>query len=121
MKVRRLDQNHDWSFGSGICNYAQESEAIAQTVKCKLLSITNDWFLDFQHGINWPKYLRKNPNFRAMELEIKQAVLKTSGVTEITDFDMQFDVDTRRCIVTVEYADKYNKQIKVSADVTGNR
>ena len=30
VKVRRLDKNHDWTFGQGFANYASESEAIAQ-------------------------------------------------------------------------------------------
>ena len=53
VRVRRLDKNHDWTFGQGFSNYASESEAIAQNVQTRLWSFTNDWFLDLEHGLPW--------------------------------------------------------------------
>ena len=52
-RVRRLDKNHDWTFGQGFSNYATESDAIAQNVQTRLWSFANDWFLDLEHGLPW--------------------------------------------------------------------
>ncbi len=44
MRVRRLDDNHDWTFGKGRADYAGESEGIRQSVITRLLSLYRDWF-----------------------------------------------------------------------------
>lgn len=59
MKVRRLDDNHDWTFGSGRADYATQSEAISQSVLTGLLSLRNDWFLNPDHGLRWIDYLKR--------------------------------------------------------------
>ena len=51
MIVRQLDDNHDWTFGHGLGNYLDSSEAIAQCVKTKLLALKRDWFLNREDGI----------------------------------------------------------------------
>ena len=57
-RVRRLNKEHDWTFGQGFSNYATESDAIAQNVQTRLWSFANDWFLDLEHGLPWGKYGR---------------------------------------------------------------
>jgi hypothetical protein len=114
MRVRRLDGNHDWTFGNSRNDYATKSEAIAQSVKTRLLSLRNDWFLNTDHGIRWFDYLRKNPNLMAMESELKSAVLNTEGVTEITYFDIKIGADNRQSLVEITYIDIYGYKNEVS-------
>lgn len=120
MKVRRLDNNHDWTFGSGRADYATKSEAISQSVLTRLLSLRNDWFLNTEHGVRWFDYLRKNPNLIAMETEIKGTVLNTDGVEQITNFDIQLNPDTRRFTISVTYIDIYGKESEVNTDAPNN-
>ncbi|CAQ85184.1 MULTISPECIES: hypothetical protein [Photorhabdus] len=120
MRVRRLDNNHDWTFGNGRSDYATKSEAIAQCVQTRLLSLRNDWFLDSDHGVRWFDYLKKNPNILAMESELKTTVLKTEGVTEITAFDIIIDIDSRGSLVTVTYIDIYGNKKEVNTDAPSN-
>jgi len=120
MRVRRLDENHDWVFGVGRSSYERGSNAIAQCVKTRLLSLRNDWFLNTGHGITWFDYLRKNPDLRTMEIELKSAVLKTEGVTELTGFDININPNTRKCIIQVTYVDKYNNNSEVLVNAPGN-
>ncbi|MDE9549513.1 hypothetical protein [Xenorhabdus bovienii] len=115
MRVRRLDDNHDWTFGCGRSDYATQSEAIAQSVKTRLLSLFNDWFLNPDHGVRWFDYLRKNPNLMMMESELKTTVLNTDGVAEITRFDIQLN-ENRKTVVIVEYIDSYGNRNEVNAD-----
>nr|DAR65334.1 MAG TPA: hypothetical protein [Caudoviricetes sp.] len=57
MKVRAIDSEGDWLLG-----HKKDSAAIAQHVKTQILSLYNDWFLDFENGVKWFNYLAKNPN-----------------------------------------------------------
>jgi hypothetical protein len=107
MRVRRLDAGGDWSFGSGRNSYANGSEAIAQCVKTRLLSLHNDWFLNRDDGIKWFNYLRKNPDLRAMEVELKSTVLKTFGVDTLLSFDIKIPEGMRTAVITVVYLDIY--------------
>lgn len=120
MRVRRLDGDHDWTFGGGISDYATESEAIAQSIRTQLLSLYGDWFLNREHGVHWQNYLKKNPNIREMETEIKKVVLNTTGVEKLTDFSIYLDPDTRKITVTINYVDIYGKESEVSTNAPSN-
>lgn len=117
MKVRRLDNNHDWTFGSSLANYATTSEAIKQCVKTILLSFRENWFLDEDHGINWWAYFTKNPNVSAMEADLKRNILNVEGVASLQRLDLQLNTITREMIITVRYTDIYSTQNTVITNV----
>lgn len=121
MRVRRLNKNGDWTFGSGRSNYATGSEAIYQCVLTALLSFRGDWFLDLDHGIPWFNYLRKNPDLMAMENSVKGAILGVTGVERITEFDINLNPDTRVATVSVSYIDTFGLENGVTTDVNDNR
>ena len=97
LKVRRLDKNHDWTFGQGFANYATESEAIAQNVQTRLWSFTNDWFLDLEHGLPWLEH-----------------VLQTDGVSKITNYESNLDAKTRKLTIDITYLDIYGAENSAS-------
>lgn len=121
MKVRRLDKNHDWSFGSGLVNYAKESEAIKQCVKTILLSFRFNWHLDEDHGINWWAYFTKNPNVPVMEADIKRHILEIEGVASLQELNLQLNTITREMVITIRYTDIYNTQQVVIENVVNYR
>ncbi|WP_308568054.1 hypothetical protein [uncultured Providencia sp.] len=121
MKVRRLDDNHDWTFGNGRADYATMSEAISQSVLTKLLSLRHDWFLDLEHGLRWLDYLKKNPNLIAMESAIKSQILNVDGVVRITAFDIQLNPDPRKFTISATYIDIYGNKNEVNTDAPNNR
>lgn len=106
MKVRALDENHDWSMGHKL-----KSEAIAQNVKTQILSLFNDWFLDFENGIKWFDYLTKNTNLNKMRDEIKKQILKADGVVSLETLNI--NLVERKAIIQVQYSDIYNENLKV--------
>lgn len=120
MKARRLDKNHDWSFGSSQANYAKESEAVKQCVKTKLLSFKFNWHLDEDHGVNWWAYFVKNPNVSVMESDIKRNILEIEGVASLQELNLQLNTITRQMIVTVRYTDIYNTRQMVIEYVGDN-
>lgn len=110
MQVRRLDHNHDWTFGNGINSYCTQSEAVAQMVKTRLWSFANDWFLDLEHGLPWLEKMGKAVNLQALELRIKRQVLETQGVKELTAYQSQFDAESRSLTVSIDYVDIYGQK-----------
>lgn len=118
MKVRRLDSNHDWTFGSGFANYLTGSDATRQCIQTILLSFRFNWFLDEDHGINWFGYFVKNPDVPVMEDDIKRHILAVEGVAELRDLNLQLNTITRQMIITVRYTDIYNITQTVITSVT---
>ncbi|MFQ1006032.1 hypothetical protein [Gilliamella sp. CG22] len=121
MKVRELDNNHDWTFGQGLANYLHQSDAIAQCVKTKLLSLKKDWFLDRNDGIAWFDYLAKNPNTKQLEIDIKKQIFNIEGVISIDEFDILLDSEMREFLIQITYTDKFNNSNEASFNVTDNR
>jgi hypothetical protein len=116
MRVRRLDNEEDWSFGRGLNSYANNSEAIAQCVKTRLLSLHNDWFLNRDDGVKWFNYLCKKPDLRTMEVELKSTVLNTYGVETILNFDIKIPEGIRTAVITVGYLDRYGSEKGVTTN-----
>lgn len=110
MRVRRLDDAHDWTFGQGYSNYANQSEAIAQSVQTRLWSFENDWFLDLEHGLPWLEKMERHANSLELEMALKKQVLETEGVIKITDYHAFLDPDTRRLEINISYEDRYHNQ-----------
>jgi hypothetical protein len=114
IRVRRLDKNHDWTFGRGRANYAKESESIAQRVKTILLSFEGDWFLDLEHGIPWLQSFERPGDFARIEREVKRKILLVDGVERVNGFVMAFDRDTRRLTITTNITDEYGNETMVT-------
>ena len=111
MATRRLDKNHDWTFGQGLNNYALASEEVAQSVKCRLWSFRNDWFMKPAHGVPYFDLMGRNIDLQQIETELRNAVLETVGVKEINSYFADLNRETRALTVTIEYTDVYaNKQ-----------
>ncbi|MEE3609710.1 hypothetical protein ACLQ90_11845 [Avibacterium paragallinarum] len=114
IKVRRLDHNHDWTFGQGRANYADHSEGIAQNVQCRLWSFANDWFLDLDHGLPWIEKMGRSVDLSELEMQVKKQVLETEGVKQITHYQSRFDPNTRKLTLSINYLDIYGLEHRVS-------
>lgn len=110
MRNRRLDNNHDWTFGQGRNNYCNASEAIAQRVKCRLWSFVNDWFLDVDFGLPWIEKLETRNGVNEIVLMVKNQVLNTDGVVEVSECTPSFNSETRKLTISVSYIDQYGNQ-----------
>lgn len=102
MKVRAIDSEGDWLLG-----HKADSVAIAQNVKTQILSLYNDWFLDFENGVRWFNYLSKNPNTDKMRDEIKRQILSVEGVSSLGILNIS--TNERRATIEVQYRDIYDE------------
>nr|DAS27880.1 MAG TPA: hypothetical protein [Caudoviricetes sp.] len=110
MKVRAIDSEGDWLLG-----HKADSAAIAQNVKTQILSLYNDWFLDFENGVRWFNYLSKNPNTDKMRDEIKRQILSVEGVSSLEILNI--NLNERKATIEVQYRDIYdeNQRLLINA------
>jgi hypothetical protein len=102
VKVRAIDSEGDWLLG-----HKADSAAIAQNVKTQILSLYNDWFLDFENGVKWFNYLAKNPNTDKMRDEIKRQILSVEGVSSLEILNI--NLNERKAAIEVQYRDIYDE------------
>ena len=102
MKVRAIDSEGDWLLGHKV-----DSATIAQNVKTQILSLYNDWFLDFENGVRWFNYLSKNPNTDKMRDEIKRQILSVEGVSSLEILNI--NTNERKATIEVQYRDIYDE------------
>lgn len=99
MIVRSLDSSGDWNFGRGKSDYLTGNDAIAQSVKTKVLSFLNDCFFAPDDGIDWFYFLGAK-NITGLELKIRETILSVKGVTKLLSVTTGLD-ETRK--LTVSY------------------
>lgn len=117
MLVRRIDGNHDMTFGHGIADMAVEAEACAQNVKTRLLLLQQEWFLDTDAGVPWRQDIMVKPaNLALAESIVKRTILETEDVSELRSFSITFDRNTRRLTISATVANIYGSvaNIKVT-------
>lgn len=119
MKVRKLDNNNDMTFGSGNLNFHQDSiEGVAQNVYTVLSLWLGEWFLDTTAGTDWAgKCLGKNTT-RSAENEIRRAVLGTDGVKEIVSLNTIYNRTNRQLTVDMSINTLFgNTSISITKEI----
>lgn len=108
MRYRKLDSVDDYSFGQGQVNfYKDDPIGVAQAVVTRLRLWLSEWFLDNEEGMPWVQgVLGKNDKTTA-DSTIRQHILETQGVLEITEYDSQLDPDNRKLSVQIEISTIY--------------
>lgn len=106
--TRRLDANHDMTFGSGLANFAVDAEATAQNVRTRLQTLQGEWFLDTTAGVPYlnnatvSKAITDKPADPAWADAVIQAeILDTDGVQAITSYSSVFNRSKRTFAVAV--------------------
>lgn len=95
MRYRQLDVDGDYVIGGAQAFLVDTPEAVAQAVKTRLNLIRGEWFVDTSAGMPWQDVVGKNTRGTA-DIEIRQCILGTQGVTEISGYSSTLDVEARR-------------------------
>lgn len=97
-----LDKDtHDLYFSSSDIHVVNDLDSVEQSLKVRLLFYLREWFLDTTSGV--PYYddvLVKNPNVPDIENILKSKIIDTENVTEILEFNSEFDNSTRQLSIT---------------------
>lgn len=101
MKYRRLDAAGDYSFGSGNRDFLQDTpETVAQAVLTRLRLFRAEWFLDTEEGTPYQAAILGKNNKSTADAALRERILGTQGVEELTAFDSVLDVELRTLSVS---------------------
>lgn len=88
MKVRKIDDNGDWTFGQSKANYIDGAEAIRQNVATNIKMFTDDWFLDVDKNIDWFSILGNKNNKEIISNEVDRVTRETFGVVNVISIEV---------------------------------
>ena len=108
MKYRKLDSNGDYTLGTPADFHINTPEAVAQAVKTRLALWAGEWFLNVTEGMPWnEQVLGKRLSGKNYDTTIRQRILGTDGVSEISDYSSSIDPDTRALSVSATITTAY--------------
>lgn len=109
MRVRLIDVNNDWVFGSQQASYATKATAVALDIKLKLQEWYGDCFFALQNGIPWKTRLGSHNQKDLLDSEIFEIASNVEGVLAIQDFQSQ--VIDRRYKATFNVLQSYSTEL----------
>lgn len=107
MRYRKLDAAGDYTLGSGQDFLVDSPEAVAQAVRTRLALSLGEWFADTSDGMPWDTEVLGKYTALTRDAVIKDRILGTPGVTEITEYSSTFDGNTRRLVVAAAITTAY--------------
>lgn len=110
MKFRNIDENNDWTFGSGINNYAQNSDAVRLLVKTRLKEWLNDCFFNLTAGVDYVNRLGSKNQESLLEEDLRNIILQTEGVGKLKSFS--FEVNNREFSAQYDIITIYSEEFK---------
>lgn len=79
------------------------AEAVAQTIRNRLLFIKGEWFLDTTEGVPYfDDIWVVNPDLSLIRAIFKKVIRETDGVADVIDLDLALDRETRELTVNFE-------------------
>ncbi len=101
MRYRKLDADGDYVFGGQQADFYRDSpEAVAQAVLTRLRLLRGEWFLDTTEGMPWLTEVLGKYTTSTADAAIRQRILTTPGVTELTAYSSTYDAETRTLSVS---------------------
>jgi hypothetical protein len=115
MTYRQLDTNGDFTFGSGLANYLQNStDAVVQAVQTRFKLWEGEWFLDITEGTPYMSGMLGKYTQETIDQLIKKRILETQGVDSILYYQGIYNGNDRSYIVSATISTIYG-----TADITG--
>lgn len=100
MRYRKLDADGDYVFGGQQADFlTNEPEAVAQAVLTRLRLLRGEWFLDVTEGMPWATDVLGKYTGGTYDAAIRQCILGTRGVAEMTGYASAVDAETRALTV----------------------
>lgn len=99
MRYRMLDSDGDYSFGRGQQNITYGTYAVAQAIKTRLMLLQGEWWEDTEEGL--PLFQQivghtgSEKNKDIVDSLIKERIINTPNVLNISNFTSTFDSKTR--------------------------
>lgn len=112
------EETHDIDLAAGDLPIASGSALIAQNIKQRLLLLFGEHFLDTSQGVPYKEQiLRKNPDIQVASSILKERILGTEGVGQLTNFSLSIDPAARKCFIyfraVTEAGETISQQVEV--------
>ena len=105
IRVRRLDENWDPVYGSGVDDYLFDQEAVMQIIQSRLRLWQEEWWENLKEGLPmFQRILGKLGTSKAIvDRLIQNRILGSPYVISVTKFVSEFNGESRRyeCEATV--------------------
>jgi hypothetical protein len=105
IRVRRLDENWEPSYGNGQNDYIVDGEAVIQIIQSRLRLWMAEWWENLEEGLPmWQKILGVKGSQKIIaDRLIQKRIVETPYVTGIVSFVSSFNVESReyQCLATV--------------------
>ena len=96
MSSFQLDNEGELQITNNSLTLTEGVEAIRQHLKARFQLFLGEWFLDTDIGVPWFRdILIKKPSFVVVQEILKNTVLDTPGVLELTAFEFDFNSTIR--------------------------
>lgn len=110
MRYRKWTDNGDIQMGHGGADYwTDDPRGVAQAVVSRLRLLREEWFLDLAEGTPYVGGVFGKHTRESYDLVIRDRILGTEGVTEITSYESSYDGDTRALTITVSINTEYGE------------
>lgn len=120
MRYRKLTSDNDYTFGNGQKDFYRDvPEAVGQSVKTRLLLWLGEWFLDIESGTQYMQGILGNHSLEEANVTIQTRAVKTTGVTDLYDYESAKNPDTRAMTATFKIDTIYGPT-QVQLDNYGN-
>ncbi len=108
MKYRKLDAAGDFAFGHQQSDYWNNvPDAVSQAVLTRLQLFTGEWFLDTSDGTPWRTEVLGKYTLQTYDAVIKDRILNTPGVTQITGYSSLFNGQKRSLTISATISTIY--------------
>jgi len=108
VRYRKLDESRDMTFGAQQSDFYRDvPEAPAQAVLTRLGLFSGEWFLDAVEGTPYQGGVLGKYTAESAEPVIRDRILNAQGVTGISEYDQQFNGDTRTLNVSASITTIY--------------
>lgn len=115
MIYRQLDRNGDFTFGSGLSNYLQNStDTVVQAVITRLKLWAGEWFIDTTEGTPYMSGILGKYTQETADQLIKMRISETDGVVSIDSYQVIYDGNDRSYSISATITTIYG-----TADITG--
>ncbi len=114
---RALDSKNDLIIRNGSIKLVSDGAEVVQHVRSRLLSYTDEWFLDTKSGTPYfQDILIKPANLPNIESTIKTRILRTPGVKGLVEFLMEYSdrILTISFSAETEYGDIIKEEVTLN-------
>ncbi len=113
MIMRALTPSGDWTFGSGLANYATAEAAIEENILTWLQSWVNNCFFALKDGVDWRNLLDVG-QAENLENSIRVNILQRYGVVGVNDLVVLFDAHHRKISITADITTIYSRSFQIA-------